>query len=281
MLLPKNREQVSMLARQRHNAILGKSSIIRGIQHSVVLPILSNREPTVYEGRHKYDTKISVTKNDVVTEIFQTPSDQLVGVLNFASYKSPGGLYLAGSVAQEEFLCHHSNLFEILCGFKAIWYEPHMKSLHNGMYTNDAIWSECVTFFDYEDIRQVAAGADSNVKQRCVGVLTMSAPNYKVAVQYKNIPIEQYNQVLYDRLYHVMQNFYRCNVGGILILGAYGCGVFRNDPSLVAQYFKDIIEKYFPNVFKEIRFAVPEDSTRHYQIFKNVIEGGIANEPAN
>lgn len=270
MLLPKNKDRVAILARQRHRAALSNTEILRAIQHSVVIP--ANRREVAYIG--SIDTKIMVTPNDTVAEIFAVPKDKDIAVLNFGSYKNPGGQYLLGSVAQEEFLCHHSNLYEVLCGHQAVWYEPHQKTLNRGMYTGDAIWSERITFFNYTDPAQVAAGADSEIEHRQVGVLTMAAPNRKVAIEYQNVDVDQYNQVLFDRLYRVLQNMYTCNPKGVIILGAFGCGVFRNDPVLIARYFKNIIDNYFINVFDEIRFAVPIDNTNHYQIFVETFKEG-------
>ena len=38
-----------------------------------------------------------------------------------------------------------------------------------------------------------------------------------------------------------------------LVLGAYGCGVFRNDPRMVAIWWKELLEagmqKYFDSIF--------------------------------
>ena len=39
-------------------------------------------------------------------------------LLNFASFKNPGGMFLKGSPAQEEALCHNSILYPILDSFK-------------------------------------------------------------------------------------------------------------------------------------------------------------------
>ena len=41
-----------------------------------------------------------------------------------------------------------------------------------------------------------------------------------------------------------------------LVLGAWGCGVFRNDPAAVAGYFADALAGPFAGVFREVVFAV-------------------------
>ena len=45
-----------------------------------------------------------------------------------------------------------------------------------------------------------------------------------------------------------------------LILGAYGCGVFRNDPVKVAGWWKELLEQYFPGDFDTIVYAVLDRS---------------------
>ena len=47
-----------------------------------------------------------------------------------------------------------------------------------------------------------------------------------------------------------------------LILGAWGCGVFRNEPKDVAQLFKKIIAEKYAGAFKKIVFAVFDNSEK-------------------
>jgi uncharacterized protein (TIGR02452 family) len=59
----------------------------------------------------------------------------------------------------------------------------------------------------------------------------------------------------------------------ILVLGAFGCGAFQNDPEVVAKAYKTALE-VFPKVFKQIEFAVycPPTGSRNYDVFKKVIQ---------
>ena len=54
-----------------------------------------------------------------------------------------------------------------------------------------------------------------------------------------------------------------------LILGAYGCGVFGQNPFEVARIFKDIFDEY-PCMFDRIVFAIPNKNSKNYEAFEAV-----------
>jgi uncharacterized protein (TIGR02452 family) len=62
------------------------------------------------------------------------------------------------------------------------------------------------------------------------------------------------------------------NKADVLILGAFGCGAFRNDPMVVAQAYNDVLAE-FSHHFRTIEFAVycrPHDDS-NYRAFKEII----------
>lgn len=70
-----------------------------------------------------------------------------VAVLNFASAKNPGGMFLEGSAAQEETLCHNSLLYPVLEKCEE-HYSYNKKNLRHGIYPHTMIYSEQVPFYD-------------------------------------------------------------------------------------------------------------------------------------
>ncbi len=59
----------------------------------------------------------------------------------------------------------------------------------------------------------------------------------------------------------------------ILVLGAFGCGTFKNDPEVVARAYKTALNE-FPKQFKRIEFAVycPTVDTTNYSVFKRIFD---------
>ena len=63
------------------------------------------------------------------------------------------------------------------------------------------------------------------------------------------------------------------NNNDVIVLGAFGCGAFRNNPNVVAMAARDVIKDYLYS-FKAIEFAVyclPRDNS-NYKIFEKTIQ---------
>ena len=209
----------------------------------------------------KYEDKspqfpIEVSSNDTVSEIIKQAkvSVSYIGVLNFASFTSPGGGFLNGQMAQEEHLCHNSNLYERL-SIESEYYAYNIKHKNNGAYENRAIFSYDVNFVD----------PDTN-KEYLADVITCAAPN-KSVIKYH--PLQWDNSaVLADRIQFVL-NIAQAEEIQILILGAWGCGVFGQDPKEVAKLFKEELTSGKYN-FEKVIFAIP--TGYNYDCFKEIIE---------
>lgn len=174
-------------------------------------------------------------------------------VLNFASYKYPGGGFLKGSYAQEEALCHDSTLYNVLSDKRfEKEYEQNRQDLNRGLYHNMAIYSRYVTF-----VRK-----DNDVIHEC-DVLTCAAPNRSAALK-AGVTEEENLQALEERVCFVL-DIMKENGVDIVFLGAWGCGVFGQDPAVVAKLFKRHLSKYS---FGKVIFAI--NDKEKYEVFKNV-----------
>lgn len=208
-----------------------------------------------------YDDKtqnfpLVVSSNDTVSEVIKQAKNSAswLGVLNFASFTSPGGGFLSGAHAQEEDLCHNSNLYERLCNENE-FYAYNIKHKNNGAYENRAIFSYDVVFIDPDTDKEYIAD-----------VITCAAPNKKTG-SYSNISWNN-SEILKDRIQFIL-NIARTEEIQILILGAWGCGVFGQDPKEVAKLFKEELTSGKYN-FEKVIFAIPIGY--NYDCFKDIIE---------
>lgn len=94
----------------------------------------------------QYQNNYSVTPKDSVSCLFSLENKDNVAVLNFASYKKPGGLYFQGVESQEESLCLESTLLPVIEAFKPTYYVWNNKHLNRGIYLNRALYSKDILF---------------------------------------------------------------------------------------------------------------------------------------
>lgn len=206
--------------------------------------------------RRHYYTDIEVTDRDTVSQLF-TETEKCT-VLNFASYKHAGGGFTDGMMAQEECLCQASTLYPVLDAFTNIYYKPHAKALNDGLYADDGIISHDITFFNQFYERSVNAD-----------VITLAAPN--MFRRDRHDPKRQ--DALRRRCKAVLELAYLLG-NDVLILGAYGCGVFSNDPYDVARFFKEWLDIEYFGMFKKVVFAIPyigKTGKRNYEMFSKVL----------
>lgn len=82
---------------------------------------------------------------------------------------------------------------------------------------------------------------------------------------------EKMKSLHYKRLHRIL-SIAADNNDHTVILGAFGCGAFMNDPEIVAAVAKETIQG-FMQVFKTIEFAVycrPGDDT-NYLCFRDIL----------
>jgi uncharacterized protein (TIGR02452 family) len=171
-----------------------------------------------------------------------------VAALNFASAKNPGGGFLNGSQAQEESLARASALYVCLQNQMA-YYDANRNS-GSPLYTDHMIVSPQVPVFRDEDDRLVEEPWE-------VTIITSPAPNAGAIANEQPESLQQIESVFRSRVEQVLS---AAVVFGqtALVLGAWGCGVFRNDPSLVARLFAEFLlyDGEFASAFEQVTFAV-------------------------
>lgn len=170
-----------------------------------------------------------------------------MAVLNFASARNPGGGFLNGAQAQEEALCRASALYACLRGVREFY--GHHRAHRDPFYTDRVIHAPAVPVF--RDDRGQLLDAPCTA-----GFLTAAAPNAGVVRQSAPERAGELPQALARRAERVLETAAACRYRR-LVLGAWGCGVFRNDPAQVAGAFRDLlVGGRFRGHFEEVVFAV-------------------------
>ncbi|MFI9758911.1 TIGR02452 family protein [Streptomyces sp. NPDC051963] len=168
-------------------------------------------------------------------------------VLNFASARNPGGGFLNGAQAQEEALCRASALYTCLAGVRQFY--DHHRAHRDPFYTDRVIHSPAVPVFRDDRGRLLD-------EPYTAGFLTAAAPNAGVVLRTAPERAQELPRALSVRAERVLEtaaaNGYRR-----LVLGAWGCGVFRNDPEQVAGAFRGLLaEGRFAGCFEHVVFGV-------------------------
>ncbi|QSQ23361.1 TIGR02452 family protein [Pyxidicoccus parkwayensis] len=170
-----------------------------------------------------------------------------VVALNFASAKNPGGGFLGGAKAQEEDLARCSALYSCLLTQRE-YYDVN-RAQRSPLYTDHVIYSPQVPFFRDERL-------DLLEQPFTVSVITAPAPNAGAARRNAPELVAHLREVLHARALKVLQ--VAAHHGHrTLVLGAWGCGVFRNEPRDVAEAFASALDA-LPGAFERVVFAVWE-----------------------
>jgi uncharacterized protein (TIGR02452 family) len=194
---------------------------------------------------------IKMLNNTTVEALEILGRDKVYAVLNFASAKKPGGGVLNGAVAQEESLARASSLYPVIKNCVE-FYKPTCAP----DYSDKIIYSKPIFVFKNDN------GYD--IEPIECEVITCAATNYSFSdfnlMHHTKVMTKRFNKVLNSAIENNQRN---------IILGAWGCGVFKNPPEVNAQIFKNVINRY-PTFFDDVIFAIPDD--KNFQIFKDILE---------
>jgi len=232
-----------------------------------------------YNTEGKHDTKITVTgyrSYEAAMNLRKEYPDAKIAVMNFANAFHAGGGVTKGSSAQEECLCRTSTLYPLL----------YRKTLRDSFYkyhddkdspraSDSLIYTEGV----------IICKTDEDLPKRMpkedwvtVDVITIAAPDLRDT---SNLfaPLKGNGTFMADAElfgYHVKRAIHMLTVAAskkadVLVLGAFGCGAFHNDPNVVARAYKVALQE-FSKVFKHVEFAVycPPGGSVNYEVFKRV-----------
>ncbi len=233
--------------------------------------------PSVYK-TEKAKVVVSGKRSLEAAEVYAKQGKK-VCVLNFASATNPGGGVVNGSSAQEECICRCTTLYPCL-NTDTMWnafYKPHRKAA-NPLYNNDCIYTPDVCVFK----------SDVNFPELLprndwwtVNVLTCAAPNLRerpsnamnpfAGDTAAKITLTELEKLFTARINRIFETAV-VNSNEVLILGAFGCGAFRNPPKIVAKVFNTVMQDYLC-YFDTIEYAVfhTEREVANFEAFNSTI----------
>lgn len=256
------------LKMSRENKRLKKS-----VMHSVAEQSVIYEEEvfTLYEDRPKAG-EIKVTANSTL-EAAAAYKDKKVAVLNFASFLKPGGgsLEKGTSETQEESLCRESTLYPCISDAKCVKHFYDMHKSCTDLYNADMVYTPNVTVFKASENGMPVLMPESDWFD--VDVITMAAPNIS------NIRKTKARQDMEDELTCIFDvRFSRVMAAAIeghaevLILGAFGCGAFGNDPAVVATGAARALGRMH-TAFDTIEFAIPcKGGKNNFRMFRLILD---------
>jgi uncharacterized protein (TIGR02452 family) len=174
-------------------------------------------------------------------------------VLNYANNRSIGGNPFYAN-AQEEALCRCSTLYPCLEAMREPFYNQHKRLIRNGemdyMGNDDLIYTPDVVVFKTDERTEPIVPKMMDKKDWYkVDVITCAAPEL---FRYDSFPSEVYEQIIYSRIKKIIDVAAK-ELVEVLILGKWGCGVFKNDPKVVSKTFYTLLKNYD---FEIVEFAL-------------------------
>ena len=215
---------------------------------------------------------------EAAMEIYQSHPDWKITVLNFASATNPGGGVKTGSSAQEESLCRCSTLYPTLTQ-NWLWDQFYGKNrqMHDNLHTDACIYSPGVVICKTDDTWPERMAENDWVT---VNVISCAAPNLRRRPgnhhnpEYGSTPTispEALYKLHKKRAEHILHIAAEHHTDA-LVLGAFGCGAFANDPNVVARAYKDVLKGY-AQYYRYVEFAVycRPNETENYDAFRKIL----------
>lgn len=155
---------------------------------------------------------------------------------------------------------------------KKQYYDAHAR-LNDPKATDAVIYTEDVVIFKTDTDLPKLMPKEDWVK---ADIITCAAPDLRtkanIHFDLTNGGVSMQNAELFG--YHIRRAIHLLTVAAakgvdILVLGAFGCGAFQNDPKVVARAYRIAI-KEFEHVFRNVEFAVycpPTGSSVNYDAF--------------
>ncbi|MCR4597685.1 MAG: TIGR02452 family protein [Acetatifactor sp.] len=257
-----------------------KEAIVKSVAEQKLILESYSVENALGKNRYQNAAKVVVSKKRSF-EAASAYKGKKVCVHNFASATNPGGGVTKGSSAQEECLCRCSTLYFCLNTDK-LWngfYGPH-RAAHDPIHNDDCIYTPNVIVMKTDEaIPQIMQEKDWYE----TSVITCAAPNLRERPSNQmnsgdgkdSVKLSSQEQLaLHEKRLRRILDIAAAAGEEVVILGAFGCGAFENDPQAVATAASNVLADYL-HAFETIEFAIycsPRDE-RNFGFFERAMKG--------
>lgn len=210
-------------------------------------------------------TSISIlTETTTLKTAHALSQNDRVTVLNFASAKSPGGGFLKGSSAQEESLARSSGLYPCLTSPRITMYRANKADNKNYCYHNMAVFSPNVPVLKNDDGELLLPFYTADF---------ITCPAVNAGHAFWHLTVDQIDRAMRQRIELILSVAVH-HAAETLILGAFGCGVFRNDPRRVANIFQTLLgpKGDFHGRFRAVVFAMHGKEGETIDAFQGMVD---------
>ena len=178
---------------------------------------------------------ISMDTIDAALQLTRNPSDPPVCVLNMANAIHAGGGFRTGALAQEEALCYRTSLhFTLKLRFypipeKATVYSPNVLVIRDSLANGHEL-------LDCRDPASLPT----------ISVVSAAAIHHPMVAFHKKHPkdlmyaIQDDQDLMKEKIRVILRTAIK-NKHRQIVLGAFGCGAFKNPPMEVAYLFLDVL----------------------------------------
>lgn len=260
------RQKNKSVAEETYDILKGKSYISVNGKYVDLTADMANMvsgtkyypDPVTIDDQPIIDPKIEVENETTTAAAVRLSKLNKMVALNFASARNPGGGWRHGAKAQEEDLARASGLYSSLKS-KPMYYNTNILC-EDTFYTDGIIYSPDVPFFrdEYGLLMD---------EPYYLSIISAPAPNLYAM---ENIDWSVVEQVLYDRMVKILRVAV-LNGHRNIILGAWGCGAFQNDTTMIATTWLNALADV--QHFDHVCFAVYDKSidTETLNIFKKIM----------
>ena len=225
--------------------------LIEAVKHSIRHQFIVAHEENIDQPKAQDSQTKYICSGKRSFEAAKAYKGKKTAVLNFANNHAVGGApFHAG--AQEESLCRCSTLLPCLQALYGPFYKKHMdeysQRIIDEMGSDDLIYTpDVVVFKTDERTNPIYPKMMDRSEWYKVDVITCAAPDLR---NMRHVPAN-YEEVIFSRVKKILDVAAKERVEA-LILGAWGCGAFENDPVVVSRAFHTLLKNYN---FEVVEFA--------------------------